>query len=200
MGIEETIRSLGSVVWPGKPGPDSAKPRSAEGRPRAVNPTTAQTPKEALTYIERLHKTGRMEDLATLLRRSPVFREAWLTLQQSRPEGLEASGGHQPASPSRAETSSLGNFSLPSPATRPPVEPGPKPGGAEASRFFGVHPENSGGRHKPHCPELSCSLCQAHPPFHRSPPDLRNPAALFRPRKTPAAPDQRQGLTLLHPS
>jgi hypothetical protein len=42
----------------------------------------AQTPQEALTYIDRLYKTGRTDQLAAILRRSEVFREAWLLLQQ----------------------------------------------------------------------------------------------------------------------
>jgi hypothetical protein len=88
MGLEEIRRVEGSP-WAREPALKNARPGSGQGQPRSYNPDEARTPKEALAYINRLYKAGRMEDLPALLRRSQVFREAWLMLQQSSPGGVE---------------------------------------------------------------------------------------------------------------
>jgi hypothetical protein len=92
MGVEETRRVQGPAPWAGEAGLNNARPRPEEQPPRPANPSKARTPQEALTYIEQLYKSGRMEDLAALLRRSSVFRVAWLILQQSSPASLKAAG------------------------------------------------------------------------------------------------------------
>jgi len=125
MGFEETIRGLGQVAWSGEPGPQSAKPGSARGLARGLNPTGAQTPKEALTYIELLYKAGRMEDLAGLLRQSSVFREAWLALQSS-PGGFGAAGGSKPSAILPGETPGPAGLTALSPdAGSPGLKPNP---------------------------------------------------------------------------
>ena len=90
MGVEGTRRVQGPAPWAGEAGLNNAKPRPEEQPPRPANPSKARTPQEALTYIEQLYKSGRMEDLAALLRRSSVFRVAGLILQQSSPASLKA--------------------------------------------------------------------------------------------------------------
>ena len=104
MGFEQTIQRLSQAVWPGTLDPDSAKQKSAEGRARAFNPAGAKTPEEALTYIERLYKAGRTDELAELLRRSPVFRDAWQSLQQFSSTASEAGGGLASSIPAAAPT------------------------------------------------------------------------------------------------
>jgi hypothetical protein len=93
MGFGEAIRSLNRIAWPGESGLNNAKPRLTGRQPGPDNPTEAKTPREALSYIEMLYKSGRMEDLAKLLRKSQVFRAAWLILQQSSPDVSGAGGG-----------------------------------------------------------------------------------------------------------
>ena len=78
-------------------GLNNAKSEAREGKPKPSCPSAAQTPKEALTYIDLLYKTGRMEELAAILRRSKVFREAWLILQRSFASPPETSRGAGPA-------------------------------------------------------------------------------------------------------
>lgn len=101
MGFEVNIWAQEPFTWPGKPGPYNPSPGSARRQSLADKPSEAQTPQEALTYIELLYKSGRMEDLATLLRGSAVFREAWLMIQQTSPvyseaaEVVRASAGFQ---------------------------------------------------------------------------------------------------------
>jgi hypothetical protein len=93
MGFKHTVQSLSPVAWPGLFGQDSGQPKSAGGRARAFDPAGAQTPEEALTYIRQLSKAGRTDELVGLLRRSPVFREAWQTLQQFSSTNSDAAGG-----------------------------------------------------------------------------------------------------------
>jgi len=69
------------------------------------------TPEEALSFINRLHKSGRMEDLATLLRRNKVFREAWLILQRSSPTDSETFKRVN-ISTCQIETAEPGNFPI----------------------------------------------------------------------------------------
>jgi hypothetical protein len=133
MGGGEAIRSLGRIGWPGEPGLNNAKPRFEGRQPGSYHPSEAKTPGEALSYIELLYKSGRMEDLAQLLRRSQVFRAAWLILQSSpaifeTPEGVKGSScrgeNHGPAY-------------LPVPVSGPaslPLNPEPKSPGPEAGR------------------------------------------------------------------
>jgi hypothetical protein len=92
MGLEETRRVQGLAPWAGEGSLNNAKPRAEERPPRPSDPASARTPQEALAYIELLYKSGCMEDLAALLRRSAVFRQAWLTLQQTSPAGFQAVG------------------------------------------------------------------------------------------------------------
>lgn len=108
MEFGETIRGLSPIAGAGGPGLNNAKPRSNERKPQPSSPSEAQTPKEALTHINLLYKTGRMEDLAALLRRSKVFREAWLILQQSFPTHSETTEEVK-ADSYRTETAGVGN-------------------------------------------------------------------------------------------
>jgi hypothetical protein len=131
MGCAEAIRGVDGIAWPGKSGLNNAKPRSGGRQPGLSNPPQAKTPAEALSYIELLYKSGRMEDLAKLLRKSQVFRVAWLILQQSAPGVSEAAGkGHGSLCRGKRE----GPASLPVPASGPQslsLEPGPESSGAK---------------------------------------------------------------------
>jgi hypothetical protein len=119
MDCGEAIPSLDRISWPGNLGLNNAKPRLNGRQQGAYDPTEAKTPGEALSYIESLYKSGRMEDLGRLLRRSQVFRAAWLILQQSSPAISEATAGvngpGQRQSPEPAH--------LPVPASGPPSPP-----------------------------------------------------------------------------
>ena len=91
MGFVDTLRRLGSVTGPEEPGQKNAKPGSGGRKPESFSNPEAQTPEEALSFINLLYKSGRMRELAMLLRQSKVFREAWLMLQQASPTGSETS-------------------------------------------------------------------------------------------------------------
>ncbi|MFZ5453580.1 MAG: hypothetical protein ACOZF2_17105 [Thermodesulfobacteriota bacterium] len=93
MGLELTIQSLSRAAWLGTSGRDRTDPGLAQGRSRDYNPTGAKTPEEALAHIKLLSKAGRTEELATLLRSSQVFRQAWQNLQQSASTPSETVGG-----------------------------------------------------------------------------------------------------------
>jgi hypothetical protein len=82
MGYAPAVQSLSQVAWPGALGRDSSDSESTGGRPRSFTPAGIQTPEEALAYIQLLSKAGRTDELVGLLRHSPVFREAWQSLQQ----------------------------------------------------------------------------------------------------------------------
>ena len=121
------MRVQGPATWTREPGVNQGQPGLAERQPRSHHFPEARTTKEALTYIEVLYKSGRMEDLAALLRRSKVFREAWLMVQQSPPAGPEAG---QEAQGSVVCRDSRGPANLPS--LRPPapgwaLNPEPEP-------------------------------------------------------------------------
>jgi hypothetical protein len=118
MGCGGAIRRLDRIAWPGESGLNNAKPGLKGRHPGSDNPSEAKTPGEALSYIEMLYKSGRMEDLAKLLRSSQVFRAAWLILQQSSPEVSGAGGGGQR---SLAPGESQGPAHLPVPAGGPPA-------------------------------------------------------------------------------
>jgi len=74
--------------WRELSGLKPAKPGLGERQLRPGGALEAQTPQEALTHIDLLYKSGRMGDLAGLLRRSEVFREAWRLVQQSSLAGV----------------------------------------------------------------------------------------------------------------
>lgn len=98
MGYGEAIRSVGRIAWLGQSGLNHTKPGSEGRQPGPGNPSEAKTPAEALSHIELLYQSGRMEDLGKLLRKSQVFRAAWLILQQSSPDLSEAAGEGKGAS------------------------------------------------------------------------------------------------------
>ena len=128
MGFEDTIRVRGAAYWPREPGFSNARPGSEERQPRPDDPSGTRTPKEALTYIEGLYRSGRMEELATLLRQREVFREAWLMLQRSSPAGLQGRVAVQDA-PSPEISRDPANLPVPQPRpsgrlTVPKAEPG----------------------------------------------------------------------------
>jgi hypothetical protein len=131
MGWGEGIRSVDRIAWPGESGLNNAKPRLKGGQPGPYNPAKARTPQDALSYIELLYKSGHMEDLAKLLRRSQVFRAAWLILQQSSPE-VSVAGREVSGTLCREESGK--SALLPVPVSGPPslpfdpepVSPGPK--------------------------------------------------------------------------
>jgi len=112
MELEGTVRVQGST-WAGRSALRNASPGSGQGQPRPYDPQEARTPKEALAHIDRLHKAGRMEDLPALLRRSQVFREAWLMLQTSSPDAVQTF----------ADQVALASHRRPSPVAAPPPVP-----------------------------------------------------------------------------
>jgi hypothetical protein len=88
MELERTVRVQGST-WVGRAAFRNAGSGSGQGQPHPYDRPEARTPQEALAHIDRLYKAGRMEDLPALLRRSQVFREAWLMLQTSSPDSVQ---------------------------------------------------------------------------------------------------------------
>jgi len=116
-----TIRGLSSIAGAKDSALNKGKPKSNERRPQPSNPAAAETPKEALAYIDLLYKTGRMEDLAVLLRGSKVFREAWLILQRSVATHSETSKEVNALS-RRTETAGGSNFPIRSSAAITPPE------------------------------------------------------------------------------
>jgi hypothetical protein len=143
LGFEVNIWAQEAFTWPEKPGPHNPSPGSARRQSLADKPSEAQTPQEALTYIELLYKSGRMEDLAALLRRSAVFREAWLMLQQSSPVYSEAAEVAR-ASAGFQETPGHTNFPV---SSSDSASPSPKLNadqglvGLKAATETGVSPE-----------------------------------------------------------
>jgi hypothetical protein len=120
MGFEiSAIHGLRQFAWTRTPGQDSAKQKSAEGRPRASNPDGAETPEEALAYIKQLSNAGRTDKLVGLLRRSAVFREAWQTLQQSSSTGQDANSGFASSIPTASPTPGQSVLPGPSPNVGP---------------------------------------------------------------------------------
>jgi hypothetical protein len=94
MGFVQPIQSLSQSVWPGVgSGQGRAASKAAAGRPRIFSPTGVDTLEEALTYVEQLSKDGRTNELVSLLRGNPVFREAWQTLQQYAANASNAAAG-----------------------------------------------------------------------------------------------------------
>jgi hypothetical protein len=103
---------------------------------RLHNPAGAETAAEALAYIRACSRAGRTHELAALLRRSPVFREAWQTLQQSSYTASEPAGGRAalasaPERPAPAAAASPGWLPNRDPAALP-LGPAPE--------FFSTQP------------------------------------------------------------
>lgn len=96
------IRSLSPIAGTAGTGLNNARAGANQAKPNPSSPSAAQTPKEALTYIDLLYKTGRMQEVAAILRRSEVFREAWLILQRSFVTPPETSEKRGPAKRKRA--------------------------------------------------------------------------------------------------
>ncbi|RJR40078.1 MAG: hypothetical protein C4567_11295 [Deltaproteobacteria bacterium] len=123
MGFELTIQGLSQVGRQGTPGRNRANPESGQGRRRAFNPEGAKTPKDALAHIELLYKTGRIGEVAALLRHSQAYRMAWQTLQlSSSPD----SGAGELASLIRAGASiqaQSGGLPVPHPGSGPDGQP-----------------------------------------------------------------------------
>lgn len=114
MGLELSIQGRSQAAWPGwMPDRNSSRQKPGEGRGRAFNSAGAESPEEARAYIEQLYKAGRTDELGGLLRRSPVLREAWQTLQQFSPTRSEAAG--DPASLMTAAAPIMEQSGLPVP-------------------------------------------------------------------------------------
>jgi len=138
------IQGLRPVAWPKTPGLDSAKPKPAAGRTRASNPAGAETPEEALAYINLLSKAGRTGKLVGLLRRSRVFREAWQTLQQDSSTGQDAHSGPASSTPAAAPTPDQSVLPGPSPNAGPngqPEDSGQDPAARQVTATGGPSPE-----------------------------------------------------------
>ncbi len=114
MGLGQTIQRSSQIGHPGTPGWDAVNSRSAQDRSQDFNPSGAKTPEEALAYIRLFSEAGRTGELAAWLRSSPVFREAWQTLQQFSSAGPEAGSDKSPALPTGPPTPHPS--ALPSPA------------------------------------------------------------------------------------
>jgi hypothetical protein len=123
MGFDDTMRVQGAAAWTAESGLNYARPGTEERQSAPQHPSEVRTPQEALSYIEVLYQSGRMEDLATLLRRRKVFREAWLMLQQSSRAGFQkAAEGSGPAN--QGNTEAPANLPVPRPDSyRPNVRP-----------------------------------------------------------------------------
>jgi hypothetical protein len=117
MDCGEAIPCLDRVSWPGNSDLNNARRRPQGRQPGSDDPATAKTPGEALSYIELLYKSGRTENLASLLRRSQVFRAAWLILQQSSSDMSQAAA---PSTGSSSQGETLASAHLPVPASGPP--------------------------------------------------------------------------------
>ncbi len=123
MGGGEAIRSGGRIAWLGEAGLNHTKPRAEDRQPGPDHLPEAKTTAEAFSHIELLYQSGRMEDLGQLLRKSQVFRAAWLILQQSSSDLSEAAGGGEG---SAYQGKYGGPAYLPVPASGPP-QPAPEP-------------------------------------------------------------------------
>ncbi|MBI4643182.1 MAG: hypothetical protein HY790_12395 [Deltaproteobacteria bacterium] len=152
MGLVQTIQSLSQIGWLGTPGQDSANSKSTGGRPRTSNPAGAQTPEEALAYIKLLYKAGRTGELVALLRRSPVFREAWQTLQQFSSTGSEEAGGLGSSIPAAATTQSQSGLPAPPSGAGPNGQlagPGQAPTALQVAATPGFSGENPAAQAHP---------------------------------------------------
>jgi hypothetical protein len=123
MGLGQTIQRSSQIGHLGMPGWETVNPRSAQDRAQDFNPAGAGTPEEALAYIRLFSEAGRTAELAALLRSSPVFREAWQTLQRFSSVGPEAGLDKSPALPNGPDTRQPSP--LPSPADAGSQSQGP---------------------------------------------------------------------------
>ncbi|MEW6660601.1 MAG: hypothetical protein AB1424_18320 [Thermodesulfobacteriota bacterium] len=100
----QSVQSLNQIAWPEENIGQRRTPfKSAAWRPHPViSPAGVETLEEALGYIHQLYQNGRTDELVSLLRGNPVFREAWQILQQYSSRGSEASGGLVPPLPDQA--------------------------------------------------------------------------------------------------
>ncbi|MFZ2088288.1 MAG: hypothetical protein WAU47_06910 [Desulfobaccales bacterium] len=121
MAVGNSIQGPNPVIWPGTPDLRTATPGLGEGQPRSGGRRMPQTSQEALTHIEVLYKSGRMGELASLLRQHQVFRDAWLMMQQSSLAGNGPAGNRkEPVQSGKTQESS--GFPVPQ-AERPPPNP-----------------------------------------------------------------------------
>jgi hypothetical protein len=129
MAFGNNIQGQYPCSRPGFPDSQNAKPGLGERQLRSGEAPQAQTPQEALSHIDFLYKSGRMGDLAGLLRRSEVFREAWRLVQQSSLSGVGLAksgkeGGYA------GEPQGSGDFPVPQARSpSPPLRPQPTPEG-----------------------------------------------------------------------
>jgi hypothetical protein len=126
MAVENSIQGPNPVIWPGTPDLRTATPGLGEGQPRSGGRRMPQTSQEALTHIEVLYKSGRMGELASLLRQHQVFRDAWLLMQQSSLTGNGPGSRKEPVQSGKTQESS--GFPVPQ-AERPPPNRLAKSGG-----------------------------------------------------------------------
>ena len=133
MGIEGTAGVKETTGWAGGAALNGTTPRFKARQPQPGSPPRAKTPEEARAHIDMLYKSGRMSDLAGLLRGSGVFREAWLRLQRSTPaEPMPAA--ERSGAAGNGQTGSGANLPVawdPAPGQKVSVNPG-RPGAAAA--------------------------------------------------------------------
>ena len=133
MGIEGTAGVKETTGWAGGAALNGTTPRFKARQLQPGSPPRAKTPEEARAHIDMLYKSGRMSDLAGLLRGSEVFREAWLTLQRSTPAEPEPANKGSGAA-ANGQTESSANLPVawdPAPGQQVSVNPG-RPGVAGA--------------------------------------------------------------------
>lgn len=184
MGLAGIIRNWEAPFWRQAPFSENRRPGSTSPRFSPDNPAAAQTPGEALAYIEKLYKAGRIEEVAGWLRRSPAFREAWQAIQQASQQYATAEAailalrsgrftdGAKPQAPANQPN-------LPVPFSSPPApardEASPFKTEAELLTLLG---EESYPAHPPAPPDPSRPLAQGYRIYaqcHRyfsQPPDL----------------------------
>ncbi len=146
MAFGNTIQGQYPWGWPELSGRKPAQPGLGEGQLRPGEVLEAKTPQEALTHIDVLYKSGRMGDLAGLLRRSEVFREAWRLMQQSSLSDLGPARSGK-GSGYAGEPQDSGDFPVPqarSPAPAP--QPPPAPAGGEISALVASAPDSGAAR------------------------------------------------------
>ena len=132
MGLAGIIQNWEAPFWGQTQFSGNRPPGSSGSRSRPDNPAPAQTPGEALAYIERLYKAGRIQEVAGWLRRSQAFREAWQAIQQASQQyataeaaifALRSGGFSTGGQPQPGTTQPAPKTSLPVPYS-PPSAPG----------------------------------------------------------------------------
>lgn len=129
--LELTGQGPSPIAGAARAGPNNAGSGGKERKPNPSSPSMVQTPQEALAYIDLLYKTGHMEEAAALLRRSEIFREAWLILQRSLTTCPETPAGLVPAKLAEAREPA----SIPDPVLPPESLKGQNPAGKLACTF-----------------------------------------------------------------